>query len=408
MTLSLYQVPVVRFADGREASVNDVISMGHAGLVNLSGAVLLPGASQDAIDALSRMPMTIGDDSMDVMIGAYNIAKNLDLLAYPDPKVFTDAPAIVVGSGPSLDGMIKTLKDTYGKYLIVSSASAVRKLLDNSIIPHVVAPKERIKYPDWCFYGVPDHVKYGGLLVVPGIHHRFTQAWCVGDCNPLSGWAGAYRHCATGPTSGTHAVSLALDLTSGPVYLVGIDNCGGHYTGYQGTEIGVDSAVKCYDGQLRESQWVYNISRENIGRNSRGRVVQTSPQAAVIDGVFCEPLCPGRHVEMPTILPVHQDRVDVFKSNLRRLPEDWDNFWGLTQAAEKIEDANLLKLESANRVLFRSILIPTLAQLSMERRQGMSDGDVMAWFREATLNIMDKLSPTINAMATIGRIGQPV
>jgi hypothetical protein len=392
----------IRLKDGRCVSFDELLAMGQIGIVELASASLLDDTPHEVLADLMAIPQTIGDDTQDVLVGAYNLAQNAHLLRYPAPSVLTDAPAIVVGSGPSLADWIPKLRETYGSYLIVASASAVRPLVDAGITPHLVAPKERTRYPKWCFDGCPSEAIYAGLHVVPDITALFPQRLCVGDATPLSMWFGSYLHVAPGPTSGTHALSIALMTTSGPIALIGMDNCGGHYAGYQGVEQRNSETVMCHDGVQRESKWLYRIARANMSRKHENRVIQLSPTAAVTDGIPLGALPSPKPFTLPKILPSPSEKYDDFMAVLRTLPKDFDTVWGMTQSATTLDDTDMGRLVSGNYLLFQSMFAPTVAQLSMERRLGMSDADVMQWYREATRNILDMSADTMYQMATCG------
>lgn len=402
MTQLLCKTPSIRLKDGREIDYDSLISMGLPGIVNLAGSSLLPTATSEDKANIAALPHTAGDDAQDVMLGAYNIACNAHYLDRPDLHAFTDAPAIVVGSGPSLTEYIPKLRETYGQYLIVASASAVRPLIEAGIEPHIIAPKERTRYPSWCFDICPTSVLYAGLIVVPDLPEKFTTGWCVGDSGDISRWAGCDMPIAPGPSSGTHALSVALMATTGRVFLIGMDNCGGHFAGYKGIEQRVDDSCLCYDGVTRESKWIYRVARVNMANKHQDRVTQLSLTAAIINGIDHGTLDGGKQFVIPSVSAYHQPRTSVFKSTLQRLPKDWDTLFGLTQTARNVVDTQLTKLDSPNLPLFHALLTPTVAQLSMERRLGMPDDDVMFWYREATLNIINTLTDTINEMATIG------
>jgi hypothetical protein len=402
MTPLLCKTPSLRLGDGREVDYNYILSQGHPGIVELAGAVLLPGASDEERANIASLPHTAGDDAQDVMLGAYNIAKNLSTFGYPAPYTFTDAPAIVVGSAPSLTKWLPKLRETYGNYLIVASASAVRPLVEAGIIPHIVAPKERTRYPEWCFDICPDTPLYAGLSVVPDLAERFPHRWCVGDASNVPLWAGCDLPIAPGPTSGTHAMSMALLATSGPVCLVGMDNCGGHYSGYQGTENASPETVLCHDGQMRSSKWLYRVARANMQRKHDDRCVQLCKSAAMIEGIPYGWMPRGKSFTMPKPTAIHAEKRDRLRWLLKQLPRDWDEFWGHTQAVSTIAGTQLPGLHTENKILFNALLTPLCIQLSMERRLGMSDANVIQWYREATRNMIEMLSSTIHSMATIG------
>jgi hypothetical protein len=394
----------VRLADGQMVGIDDILSLGQPGIVALAGATVAVDASAEDLADIAALPNTIGDDTVDVLAGAYNIASNRDLLCYPNPWCFTDRPAIVVGSGPSLPDHLETVRRHARTHLIVAAVSAVRPLIDAGIWPHVVAPKERIVHPDWCVQGCPSSVLYAGLSLVPRLHALFDNRLAVGDGSNLAIWSGTYCPYAPGPLSGTHAIGMALALTSGPVYLVGMDSCGGHCTGYQGSDTPASDMALCYDGQYRPSSWIYRIGRANIARKHAGRCVQVAACAAVIPGVplgvvtetYTEPL------SIPLQRPTLWRRRQRLCANLRALSQDLERFAARAASTACIADTHLSWMDSENKVLFEALLAPTVAQLSMERRCGMRDVDVVEWYREATANIVSMIRPTIDQMVSMG------
>lgn len=403
MTLLPCTVPSIQFRDGRQFSFNDLLALGQPGVVELASASIIPGTPPEVIADLAALPQTIGDDTLDVLVGAYNIAKNIQSLAYPCQYQITENPAIVVGSGASLMEQMPAIKEHYGTYLIVASASAVKPLLEAGVVPHVIAPKERTFYPDWCFKDCPDNVIYAGLNVVPGLAHRFPSQFCVGDGANLAIWSDTHRPYAPGPTSGTHAMGMALALTSGPVFLVGMDNCGRHYSGYTVRERTMEDVTLCYDGEHRESHWLYRVARANMARKHEGRCFQLSSTAAVIDGIpLYDWITVRQKLVIPQISMTETARHAAMKDKLRRLPQDLDTFFGITQTCSTIHGTHLGKMDSPNKTLFLAMMAPTIAQLSMERRLGMSDADVLQWYREATLNIITMVDGTFNEMRVMG------
>lgn len=402
MTQSLCKTPSIRLHDCREVDYNYILTQGLPGIVELAGSTLLPTASEEEIANISSLPHTAGDDAQDVMLGAYNIAANIELLTKNDPYTITSVPAIIVGSGPSLNDHFKELRETYGKYLIVASASAVKPLVEHGIIPHVVAPKERTKYPNWCFDICPDTVLYAGLIVVPDLPKKFNNALCVGDSGDISRWAGCYMPIAPGPSSGTHAMSMALRLTSGNIFLIGMDNCGGHFNGYLGVEQKVDDSCLCYDGQHRESKWIYRVARANMSNKHESRTYQCSQQAAVIEGIPFSHLYGGYPFSISSMPISKNNRIERLRRILRSLPADWDTLLDLTQNVSSIYDTKLEDMDTQNKRLFHALLTPTVMQLSMERRLGMSDKDVLQWYKEATFNMIKTLQDTVQEMAKIG------
>lgn len=406
-TLEASPRPSIRLQDGSELTCSDVLDLGLDAIVRLSEAELLPDADAEDVANLVALPSTLGDDHLDVMLGARNLAANAELLDYPTPSVWCDQPAIVVGSAPSLDHYIDRIRELADSRLIVCAHSAAARLIEAGIVPHVVAPKERTRAPSWCLDGMPSDVIYGGMMLVPSEHQRFTRKLCVGDSNALSEWAGCGQLRAIGPTSGTLAAALALDLTTGPVYLVGMDGAGTHYATYRQPEDPFCERVLCHDGEERDSHWVYRIARATVRalQERYGRLIQVSETAAVVPGIEHGTLpCRGRRLEPPHLSAdiLQQDSL-AFRAALRVLPGDWDRAINCCRAAYRLSDTNHWSMiEGRNQILLGALLGPLYSQLSMERRFGMADDDVMAWFREASVHVLEAFIPTITEMAGHG------
>lgn len=396
----------VRLEDGTELSADGVIYTGQDGFVKLSSADVLPGASADDVHTICAMPDTIGDDHVDVLMGAFNMAKNNELLDWPLPFTITDAPAIVIGSGPSLEDHIDDLIALRHSCLLICSHSAAKRLCDAGIMPHVICPKERTTPYDWQCSGLDSTVIYAGLTLVPEKHGKYRSKFRCGDDGLLSAWGYCCRNRATGPSSGTFALSVAIDITTGPIYMVGMDNCGGHYTGYTVREIDQCETVMCHDGIMRGSHWLFRVCRANISAQqtaSGDRIRQTSNKAAVIPNVPLEPL-PLYYTKLE-LLPINSVRSprQSFLEHLARLPEDWERLYAKSQVVSQIGDTHWEKLvDGHNSLLVGATLAPLYAQLSIQRRMGMSDADVLGWFREAMRNIIDIFGGTINKMGAIG------
>jgi hypothetical protein len=353
------------------------------------------------------MPWTLGDDHVDVLLGAYNMAVNNELLDWPLPHVITDSPAIVIGSGPSLEEHLDDLIALRHSCLLIASHSAANRLLRAGIMPHMICPKERTTPYDWQCGGLDGSVIYAGLTLVPERHDKYRSKLRCGDGGLLSAWGYCARERATGPSSGTFALSVAIDVTTGPIYMVGMDNAGGHYSGYSVRELDQCETVMCHDGVMRGSHWLFRVCRANIASQqiaSGNRVRQACSRAAIIENVPLEPL--PLHYTKLDLLPIHSERShrQLFLEDLARLPDDWENLYARSQVVSQIGDTMWDHLvDGHNGLLIGALLGPLYAQLSIQRRIGMSDADVLEWFREATRNLIDTLGPTINKMGAIGR-----
>lgn len=399
---------VVKLRDGRTFSTEDILRTGAEGLIHMAEAAVLATARPEDVQELAGAIVTIGDDHADVLQGALNMARNHDLLKWPAIRCITQAPAIVVGSAPSLDDHIEAIRALSTSCLIVSAHSAAARLTRAGIVPHVVAPKERTKPYPWCLDGVPRSTIYAGMALVPDEHERFDQKVCVGDSTILARWAGIPCMPLAGPSSGTFATAVALRLTEGPVYLVGMDGCGGHYQGYSVQEWGTERFVDCYDGRQRGTNWLHDLARTatRAAQIESKRLHQVCPSAARVTGIELAPLpLIGPSLSLPTLVQTNEgaDRHAAFMSCLCDLPADWQQVWVRAHVANTIADTQLERLiQGPNQPFFEALLAPLYAQLSMERRFGMADDDVVGWFREAMANMLDGLAPVAHQMRAIG------
>ena len=101
-------------------------------------STMLDLAHQDFVENLPLLPVSIGfwEDEMVMLANATtNLARNEFHLLDNHRRLAKDVPAFLVGSGPSLDKSIETLRRYAGQAVIFSAGTALRPLLHNGIRP---------------------------------------------------------------------------------------------------------------------------------------------------------------------------------------------------------------------------------------------------------------------------------
>ena len=101
-------------------------------------SMMLDKAYQEFTESLSLLPISIGYFE-DEIVMLTNCGSNLKLFDFSlldeRRRVEIDMPAVVVGSGPSLDRSIETLRAIKDRVILFSSGSALRPLLKGGIRP---------------------------------------------------------------------------------------------------------------------------------------------------------------------------------------------------------------------------------------------------------------------------------
>lgn len=174
----------------------------------------------------------------------HNLAQNAALLPYlPDLLLLKGhlpaIPAFIVGSGPSLDLSLDTLKQVSGRGLILASSSALKPLLAEGISPDVVLVLESEDTSDYLILSPEEQEISGPNTVlalasschpahfkVPG-YHKAVFHLTAGESQIFSN--GAFL--PQGGNSGTAAFALAFAWGLKPLVLVGQDQA------YQGARL---------------------------------------------------------------------------------------------------------------------------------------------------------------------------
>lgn len=101
-------------------------------------SMMLDKAYQEFAESLSLLPISIGyfEDEITMLTNCGSNLKFFDFSLLDErPRVEIDMPAIVIGSGPSLDRSIETLRAIRDRVILFCSGSALRPLLKAGIRP---------------------------------------------------------------------------------------------------------------------------------------------------------------------------------------------------------------------------------------------------------------------------------
>ncbi len=347
---------------------------------------------------LSRRPLEFGDDVLDGLQGAYHVAHNAKYLL-PAPTIHElpklTCPAIAIAAGPSLNRHVDNLRKLQDKCLLVSCDSSFAGLIKRGVTPHIVTPHERLKDVKSSFFPLSS---YPGIFCGnPAVHHdilpSFARHIYMPGVDLLYKWAEAPESSQTsfGQSTGTLAVSVAMNLTTGPVYLVG------HDLAFAGDKSHWDDAgalaltgvydetftVPGYAGPIRTQYW-WDVFRREIETfaQKHGNVVNVNAPdgvGAIINGTLSGSL-PDAATLADFVLPIfperNEQRYDLFRDKVHALPGEARSLLSKlsTRSRMKPEELDLRKLcPGPNRILFSYILRSILGQFSMELRMRKQD-----------------------------------
>lgn len=391
---------LLRLKDGTE-----VTEVPHewTDVINLVGAKLVTN-DKDVIARLKDAPFKIGDCPIDAWQGAYWMFKQSYLFGdVPVTKYKFNGPAIVVGSGPSLDLYVDKIKGWKGHALIVCAHSTANLLLQRGIEPDIVTPIERVNTNIPGVKGrlfieqIPlPNTACAGLPVVPNEHLRYGRRMLLCSMDPIYKWIGCGdSQVFIGSYSGSAALGVAKTIASGPIYLVGNDLVGGHCSGYSLAEepYPVTEKTMCIDGVCRSVNRIRHRVAIELGLMAKGReVYQCAPEGACIQWAPFAKL-PEASITGSTLSCEGSINSDLV-ARVNRLR---DGFAGqLDKSVKRAWSISSLKdmhcgmlfddeYQGLAAYIFRSLF----AQMSMECRFGMRHEDVLAWSKEAFRNIVE-------------------
>ncbi len=363
-----------------------------------SNVVLRKRFCAEFYSLLSRRPLEFGDDVLDGLQGAFHLARNAKYLL-PAPTVHEfpklSCPAIAIATGPSLKRHVDTLRKLKGKCLLVSCDSAFQGLLKHDVQPHVVTPHERLEDVKNSFFPEPH---YPGIFCGnPAVHHgicpSFSRHIYMPGVDLLYKWAEAPESSQTwsGQSTGTLAVSVAMNMTTGPVYLVG------HDLAFAGDASHWDEAgalalsgvyddtfnVPGYSGPIRTQFWwdVFRREIEGFAQKHGNLINVNAPDGigAIIKGTISGSLPDFDslpYFNLPLFPDRNETRYELFRAKVHALPGEARALLAklATNQRMKPDDLDLRRLcPGPNRILFSYILRSILGQFSMELRMRKQD-----------------------------------
>lgn len=372
-----------------------------------------------------RRPYDQGDDIIDGIQGAYNLASSAKrLLRAPLPAdwTHTDAPALCIAAGPSLSDHLDAIRALQGSCLIIACDSALEGLLAAGITPHLVTPFERV--PEVATESFPrDHydgiIFAGNPVVHPSIAAKFSRHLLLPGSDILYTWAGMplESQLFLGQSTGVLGAMLATKLTSGPIYLIGHDlafasgksHFDGVHHGVQISETG-DMMVAGNAGEPVKTTYWWDVFRRELSDVARTRknVVNCNiagRRGAVIPFAIDLPLpVPGSlpDLVLPEMPPPNDARYESFARRVRKLPSDAQSILARLSflrppTADDVDMRTLCRTE--NRVFFSYILRSVFAQFSLDHHSGMPDAKVFAGMAEAMRIALRECRGLFQAMA---------
>ena len=374
---------------------------------------------------LSERPLTMGDDVIDGMQGAYHAALQAHMLVRaptPDELAPMTCPAICIGSGPSLADHLDELRALQGKALIICADSALEGLLKAGITPHMVTPLERVwttlaMFPRKHYPGV---VFAGASAVHQDVAAKFDKHLSIPGSDVLFTWQG-YRQDQLffyGQSTGVASVALAAKLTSGAIYLVGHDlafrDNVSHWDGYhQAYQLGSGVerlTIEGHDGKEVQTQRLWITFRDEISDTARatGRVANVNAVTGVgaaITGTLALGL-PDPATLPDFALPAWPEpndaRADAFADVLERLPRDARAVLaGLSRERLTISDIDFSSLcPSRNAQMFGYVFRSIIGQFSMQSMTGQDPTEGAQQCAQAICNAMRGILPLIDEMGT--------
>jgi hypothetical protein len=365
-----------------------------------------------------------GNSTIDGLHGAYNLCKNAEFLVDAPPLVDVpklDCPAIAVGAGPSLAKVIDKLPALRDKCLIVACDTVAAKLKKAGCDPHVVTPLERINVTSKKLADYKGNAWFCGLPVVPPAAVRqFKRHLSVCHDDTLYDWAGIChdedpkkdRKITTGSTSGTMSVYVADQLVSGPVYLVGHDLCVEDVSYFDDDvesarqEHEVQRQVRGNDGEMHGTTEAWARARDEIDACAAyRRVINVS--TSLDTGVRFQYAEDGR-LPAPGSLPTIKPRLktkkrandwQTLKARGKKLYKDWTRIVDDARLASSLQSMDISRVCSEKNVpLFAYILRPLFAQISVERRLGRPEDQLVSIWKQRISNMGREITGVIKQM----------
>jgi hypothetical protein len=135
-------------------------------------------ALRSAVDGVHRAFAAPGEDNFRALMNIVRNRRRIEVA--PAFSVLSGScaglPAILVGSGPSLDAETESLARYRDRAVILAADAAVKPLLKRGIRPHLVITTERVAVTKHLLDGLPDDFKVP-LLALPSTHPETLEAY---------------------------------------------------------------------------------------------------------------------------------------------------------------------------------------------------------------------------------------
>lgn len=361
-----------------------------------------------------------GNSTIDGLHGMYNLCSNIvKLLDAPSIKNVKPlaCPVIAVGAGPSLDKVLPHLSKWRQFALIVSCDTAAKKLKAAGCDPHIVTPLERLNSTADKLAGYDGDAWFAGLPVVPkAAVDTFKRHMLVAQDDAPYQWAGIEGHdIFTGTTSGTMAVAVACHMTTGNVYLVGHDlmmDDGAYAAGLSSHVDQSDATIPVMgnDGQrhMTKPDWARaatDIAFMGANLNAAQRAL-FNVGAGLGLGIRITNSLPCTVEDMPNV--PHETSWTFTESDPpsrraiaagRVLLRDFD---AIVDHAAQLTDLKQIDLSTIiherNQLMFAYIMRPLFCQISVERRLGRPENELLNLYKQRVRNMGKELDGVFGQM----------
>lgn len=117
---------------------------------------------------------SLGNCHIDHNIGVIQTITNIDSVINNIginklTNAYKNKPAIIVASGPSMDKNIEYLRSAKGRAIIIACESILSKLLDNNIVPDIVANMERLGIYEFLFLQLKHMIPENIVFAAPAL-----------------------------------------------------------------------------------------------------------------------------------------------------------------------------------------------------------------------------------------------
>lgn len=351
----------------------------------------------EAVNAFSSVVQQWGNSTIDSAHGLANLIANVRTLI-PSPKItkpITDAPIIAVGAGPSTQELLPQIAES-GCPVICCDA-ALKPLLAHGVKVLGCTPLERLRSTAWKLpEDTGNAVFMGSPFCPPEAVRAFASHTFWPTADPIYEWLGIEGETFhPGTTTGTMAVAVALRLTTGPVYLVGHDLCGGHMDGADISKHftdGFNASHLGHDGEMKKTKTAWLRAKFDLEGMDTKRLINAGgnvKMGLVLDGIRTGPL--PIWVDSRATVPTSANKPlsPEILERITSLPDDLlagvENLTKITALSECGLD-NLIHPRSLDAAIY--LLRPLYAQMSIERRFGHEPTRLVSAFQEAFRNIV--------------------